>query len=69
MTHALATIFSLETVYLLTGLVLFAFAWLTVIDKNHPRPAGSAAFWSILGIIFIFGTACVLFFVKPGPLT
>ena len=56
MTHALPIIFSLETVYLLTGLVLFAFAWLTFIDKHHPRPAGSAAFWFILGVIFIFGT-------------
>lgn len=56
MTYALQIIFSLEAVYLLTGLVLVVFAWLTLIDRLHPRPIGSAAFWFILGVIFIFGS-------------
>jgi uncharacterized membrane protein len=56
MSHALQLIFSLETVYLLTGLILFVFAWLTFIDKHHPRPIGSAFFWFILGVIFVFGS-------------
>jgi uncharacterized membrane protein len=56
MTHLIQAVFSLETVYLLTGLVLFAFAWLTFADKCHPAPAGSALFWAILGVIFILGT-------------
>jgi uncharacterized membrane protein len=55
-TPALQALFSLETVYLLTGLVLFAFAWLTLLDKNHLSPAGSALFWFILGVIFVFGS-------------
>jgi uncharacterized membrane protein len=56
MTQVLQHIFSLETVYLLTGLTLVAFAVLTFIEQRHPCPAGSAAFWLILGVIFIFGT-------------
>ena len=56
MTHALQAIFSLETIYFLTGLVLIVFAWLTLIDVHHPRRIGSAAFWFILGVIFIFGS-------------
>jgi uncharacterized membrane protein len=56
MSHALQLIFSLETVYLLTGLILFVFAWLTFIDKLHPRPIGSAFFWFVLGVIFVFGS-------------
>lgn len=56
MTSVLQTLFSLETVYLLTGLTLFAFAYLTFTDKRHPCPTGSALFWFILGTIFIFGT-------------
>jgi uncharacterized membrane protein len=56
MTHVMQSIFSLETVYLLTGLVLFVFAALTLADKQHPTPAGSACFWAVLGVIFIFGS-------------
>jgi uncharacterized membrane protein len=56
MTNVVQAIFSLETVYFLTGLVLFAFAWLTFADRRHPVPAGSALFWAILGVIFILGT-------------
>jgi uncharacterized membrane protein len=55
-TPVLQIVFSLETVYLLTGLVLLAFACLTFVDKRHPCPAGSAAFWLILGVIFIFAS-------------
>jgi uncharacterized membrane protein len=56
MIQVVQAIFSLETVYLLTGLLLFGFAWLTFADKCHPAPVGSALFWAILGVIFILGT-------------
>jgi uncharacterized membrane protein len=45
-------IFSLGTVYLITGLVLVCFAILTVADRRHPRRWGTGAFWFILGVIF-----------------
>jgi len=46
----------LESVYVLTGLLLFIFAALTLKDPNHPHPKSTATFWLILGIIFIAGT-------------
>src|SRR6266480_174358 len=52
----LQAIFSLETVYALTGDALFIFAALTVTDRKHPHPYASGSFWLILGAIFAFGT-------------
>ena len=46
----------LESVYVLTGLVLFIFAAMTLSDSQHPHPRASASFWFILGVIFIFGS-------------
>jgi len=45
----------LELVFVLTGVVLFIFAALTLFDPNHPHPIASSGFWFILGIIFTFG--------------
>jgi uncharacterized membrane protein len=50
------TIFSLDTVYVLTGLVLFIFAALTFGDRANPRRFGSGFFWLILGVIFVAGS-------------
>jgi uncharacterized membrane protein len=49
-------IFSLETVYILTGAILVVFAIFTLLDSKHPHPFASGAFWLILGVIFAFGT-------------
>jgi len=49
-------LFSLDTVYVLTGLVLWVFAAMTVGDVANKRRIGSAFFWSILGVVFIFGS-------------
>jgi len=45
-------IFSLETIYILTGLVLLVFSVLTFRDRTNPHRLASAAFWLILGCIF-----------------
>ncbi|MDQ3815579.1 MAG: DUF979 domain-containing protein [Armatimonadota bacterium] len=45
----------LESVYVLTGLVLLIFAAMTFVDREHPHRVGSGLFWLILGIIFMFG--------------
>ena len=50
------SIFSLDTVYVLTGLVLFTFAALTFGDRANPRRFGSGFFWLILGVIFVAGS-------------
>jgi uncharacterized membrane protein len=50
------SLFSLDTVYVLTGIVLFVFAAMTVRDRANPRRLGTAAFWLTLGVIFAAGT-------------
>ncbi|HXF38587.1 MAG TPA: DUF979 domain-containing protein [Blastocatellia bacterium] len=49
-------IFSLEFVYVLTGIVLWLFAAMTFRDRANKRRSGSASFWVILGAIFVFGS-------------
>lgn len=48
-------IFSLETVYVLTGVTLLIFALMTFADRTNPRRVGSGCFWLTLSIIFVFG--------------
>jgi uncharacterized membrane protein len=48
-------VFSLETVYVLTGVALLIFALMTFADRTNPRRGGSGCFWLTLGIIFMFG--------------
>lgn len=48
-------LFSLETVYAMTGIVLLLFGIMTWRDRSNPYRQGSAIFWLILGLIFIFG--------------
>lgn len=48
-------IFSLNCVYVLTGVVLWVFAAMTLGDRANKRRFGSALFWAILGAIFVFG--------------
>jgi len=50
-----SAIFSLECVYILTGIVLWLFAAMTLGDGANKRRLGSTSFWVILGAIFIFG--------------
>lgn len=49
-------IFSIDAVYVLTGLVLSAFALLTFADREHPCRWGTGSFWLLLAIIFAFGS-------------
>lgn len=48
-------VFSLNAVYILTGLVLWVFAALNLTDGSKPHRVGSFLFWFILGAVFIFG--------------
>lgn len=49
-------LFSLDSVYVLTGLVLWVFAGMTFRDRANKRRNGSGLFWLILGAIFVFGS-------------
>jgi uncharacterized membrane protein len=46
---------TLETVYVMTGLVLLIFGAMAWRDASNPRRVTSGIFWLTLGIIFIFG--------------
>ena len=45
----------LEIFYIIIGIMMLNTAVLTLGDKNHKAKIGTAAFWGLLGIIFIFG--------------
>lgn len=47
---------NLDTVYVLTGLVLFVFSVMTFQDKAHPHRYSSGTFWLFLAIAFTFGS-------------
>jgi uncharacterized membrane protein len=51
----MASIFSLDAVYVLTGIALLIFALMTFTDRSNPRRVGSGCFWLTLGVIFAFG--------------
>jgi len=48
-------LFSLETIYVLTGIVLLIFSFLTFRDRTNPHRLSSAVFWMVLGCIFGLG--------------
>jgi uncharacterized membrane protein len=45
----------LELVYVLTGLMLWGFAALTIRDRAHPHPRATGLFWLLLGTVFAGG--------------
>jgi uncharacterized membrane protein len=49
------TVFSLNTVYILIGALLWTFAVMTFRDKGNARRTASGLFWFLLGATFIFG--------------
>jgi uncharacterized membrane protein len=51
----IGSVFSLEAVYVLTGVALLIFGLMTFADRTNPRRLGTGLFWLTLGIIFMFG--------------
>jgi uncharacterized membrane protein len=56
LTNITGALFSLDAVYVLTGLVLWVFAALNYRDRGNARRLGSALFWFVLGVIFALGS-------------
>jgi len=46
---------TLDHMYYLTGFLLFVFSVYTVFDKNHKTKWGTALFWAIYGVTFVWG--------------
>jgi uncharacterized membrane protein len=49
-------VFSLDTVYVMAGLVLFIFAAMTFGDRGNPRRVATGTFWLTLSVIFVAGS-------------
>ena len=47
---------NLDTVYVLTGIVLFVFAVMTLRDEANPHRMASSLFWFLLAVAFTFGS-------------
>ena len=45
----------LEMFYIIIGIMMLNTAILTLRDKNHKVKIGTAIFWTLLGVIFVFG--------------
>lgn len=45
----------LEFFYVLAGLVSFSAAYMVLKDSKHQKKVGTASFWILLGVTFIFG--------------
>lgn len=45
----------LEIFYIIIGIMMLNTAVLTLRDKNHNAKIGTAIFWTLLGVIFVFG--------------
>ena len=45
----------LEMFYIIIGIMMLNTAVLTLRDKNHKAKIGTAIFWTLLGVIFVFG--------------
>lgn len=52
----MASLFDLEYVYVLSGIVLMLFAGFTAADRGNPARIGTALFWLVLGVIFALGS-------------
>src|ERR1044071_9742653 len=55
LTNIAAALFSLDAVYVLTGLVLWVFAALNFRDRDNANRKGSALFWLCLGVMLLLG--------------
>jgi uncharacterized membrane protein len=56
MTAILSALFSLNAVYVMTGIVLLVFAALNFKDRGNKHRVGTALFWFIFGLIFTLGS-------------
>jgi len=52
----MSSLFDLEFVYVLSGIVLMLFAGFTAADRGNPARLGTALFWLVLGVIFALGS-------------
>ncbi|USS40490.1 DUF979 domain-containing protein [Thermococcus aggregans] len=51
----LASKSTLEYFYILTGIILWFYAYMTLKDEKHEARIGTAIFWFVLGLIFVGG--------------
>ena len=49
------SVFSIELFYGVAGLILGFVAWRSLWDESNPRRWGTAGFWGLLAIVYLFG--------------
>ncbi|MGL4821339.1 MAG: DUF979 domain-containing protein [Bacilli bacterium] len=54
---------TLETIYFLLGIIVFAVALRIFMDRTHPNRWGSGSFWAIFSLTFLFGDRIPSFWV------
>ena len=59
------TFLSIEAIYLLIGIVVLMLAFMTLLDKAHPKRLTTALFWFLFGIIFLAGDLMVVSLSEP----
>jgi uncharacterized membrane protein len=55
-TGIIKALLSLNTVYVLTGIVLFFFAALNFRDRSNRHRVGTSLFWFLFGVVFLLGS-------------
>lgn len=51
----MSSVFSVELFYVISGLVFAGVAWRALRNPRQPRRWGSAIFWTLLAIVYLFG--------------
>jgi uncharacterized membrane protein len=59
------SIFSIQVVFYLIGIIVMAIAWLSVRDTSNPKRYTTGLFWFLFGIGFLFGDLMIATLGKP----
>lgn len=63
--NAVNSLFSIEVVFYLIGIIVMAIAWMSVRDTSNPKRYTTGLFWFLFGIGFLFGDLMIATLGKP----
>jgi uncharacterized membrane protein len=63
--NAVNSLFSIEVVFYLIGIIVMAIAWMSVRDASNPKRYTTGLFWFLFGIGFLFGDLMIATLGKP----
>jgi uncharacterized membrane protein len=59
------SLFSIQVVFYLIGIIVMAIAWMSVRDTSNPKRYTTGLFWFLFGIGFLFGDLMIATLGKP----